>query len=82
MVGKEVEAKQQIQKIKRERVGVYGWVYGEDREEKSGIRVWRKKNQEGKKKKENEDIERRRVGTCVVEKKLRGEKKIKVFGLC
>ena len=50
MVGKEVEAKQQIQKIKRESVGVYGWVYGEDRQEKSGIRVWRKKNQEGKKK--------------------------------
>ena len=50
MVGKEVEAKQQIQKIKRKRVGVYVWVYGEDREEKSGIRVWRKKNQEGKKK--------------------------------
>ena len=81
MVGKEVEAKQQIQKIKREGVGVHGWVYGEDKEEMSGIRVWRKKNQEGKKKKENEDIERRRVGTCVVEKKLRG-KKNKVFGLC
>ena len=28
-----------------------------------------------KKKNENEDIERRRVGTCVVEKKLRGKKK-------
>ena len=66
----ELGAKQQIQKS--ERVGVCMWVYGEDREAKSGIREWRKKNQEGKKKKENEDIERRRVGTCVVEKKPRG----------
>ena len=33
------------------------------------------KKEKTKKKKENEDIERRRVGTCVVEKKLRGKKK-------
>ena len=48
--------------------------YTNEREEKSGIHAWRRKNQEGKRKKKMK-IERRRVGTCVKEKKLREKRK-------
>ena len=75
LVDKEVEVEQQ--KYKKE----WGYVcgYTNEREEKSGIRVWRRKNQEGKKKKENEDREEKSGYVCEGEKTKRkkGKKKEK-----
>ena len=55
-------------KIKRKRVGYVCGGKNKNKKEKTKI------------KKQNEDIERRRVGTCVKEKKPRKPKKKKLLG--
>ena len=82
MLGEEVEAIQQIQKIKRERVGVHVWPCGYtvkiERRRVGYVCGGKKaKKEKTKFKKQNEDIGRRKVGTCVEEKKSRKKKKKK-----